>query len=82
MALKLEENETHWSSIFNSSVLHNDEKDRNKGVDRYTSSEELLVKQVEDREDMPIANVHDALNVWLGWTSTTLKVDQGFPEVN
>lgn len=52
-----------WNAILNCVVPHIDAEDRKICFARYTSTEELLMKHMEDGDGMPLAKAHAAMNV-------------------
>lgn len=59
------------SHMFRNAVLHSsvsgiDEKDRNKGVTRYMSTKELMLRHIEGRKNLQLVEASDLKNVWLG----------------
>lgn len=63
VALKEEGNWTICVAMFNGTGSDSDEKDRSKNVARYTPTEDLPVKHVEDGESMRLVKACTAMQV-------------------
>ena len=76
VALVNESNRDLWSPIINRGETESDEKDRNEGVERYSSTRKLLEKTFETSRDyVSIAERRAALDLWIGWVCSMLDVD-------
>ena len=75
-ALVNESDRDLWSPIINRGEIDHDEKDRNEGVGRYSSTRRLLENTFETSRDyVSLAERRAALDLWIGWVCSMLDVD-------
>lgn len=64
------------SPIFNHTRDLHDRKGHESVIGRYTFTEGLLTEHVETVEEAKYAKAQAALDVWLGWISPSLGLEQ------
>lgn len=72
-----DENErTEWNPIINSDSDRKDRQQRDRGIARYISTNHLLTKTLENKDNSYIAERRAYLDVWLGIILGQLNTDQ------
>lgn len=75
--LNKEKTWTWWNPIFNCAVLHVNEADRNKGVEWYSTTNELLTGCTKQEKLMKFSTAWDAMHFYLHCLSESLQLQRG-----
>lgn len=72
-------NQDLWNLIVTKDVAEVDRTDCDSGKERHSSMKKLLTEELERKKEyLWISKKRAAIDVWLGWIKTFLKVDDCF----
>lgn len=67
--------------MFNHRLQVKERRERENGIERYSSTKALLVDDMEVVGNVKYANAQAAFDVWLGWIARTLHLQDSATEV-